>query len=38
MELQNKKVVVIGASQGIGFATSKLLVDKGAIVYMAAWK
>lgn len=36
MELRNKKVVIIGAGQGIGFATSKLLAEKGAIVFMAA--
>ncbi len=36
MELQGKRIVVIGASQGIGFETSKLLAQSGAIVYMAA--
>jgi NAD(P)-dependent dehydrogenase (short-subunit alcohol dehydrogenase family) len=36
MELQDKKIVVMGASQGIGFETSKLLAKNGAIVYMAS--
>jgi NAD(P)-dependent dehydrogenase (short-subunit alcohol dehydrogenase family) len=36
MELLGKKIAVIGASQGIGFETSKLLIKKGATVYMAS--
>jgi NAD(P)-dependent dehydrogenase (short-subunit alcohol dehydrogenase family) len=36
MELKDKKIVVIGASQGIGFETSKLLVQKGAEVIMVS--
>ncbi len=36
MELNGKKIVVMGASQGIGFETSKKLAQKGAIVYMAS--
>lgn len=36
MELEGKKIVVIGASQGIGFETSKFLAQKGAVVFMAS--
>jgi NAD(P)-dependent dehydrogenase (short-subunit alcohol dehydrogenase family) len=36
MELQGKRIVLIGASQGIGFETSKLLAQKGTIVIMAS--
>jgi NAD(P)-dependent dehydrogenase (short-subunit alcohol dehydrogenase family) len=36
MELQGKTIAVIGASQGIGFETSKLLAQKGAKVFMAS--
>jgi NAD(P)-dependent dehydrogenase (short-subunit alcohol dehydrogenase family) len=36
MEIQGKRIVIIGASQGIGFETSKLLAQKGAIVIMAS--
>jgi len=33
MEFENKIAVITGASSGIGKATRKLLVDKGAVVY-----
>ncbi|PWN06422.1 SDR family oxidoreductase [Rhodohalobacter mucosus] len=33
MDLKNKRVIVTGASSGIGTAFSKKLVDKGAVVY-----
>jgi NAD(P)-dependent dehydrogenase (short-subunit alcohol dehydrogenase family) len=36
MKLQDKRIVVIGASQGIGFETSKLLAQNGAMVFMAS--
>ena len=36
MEIQGKRIVIIGASQGIGFETSKLLAQKGAIVIMVS--
>jgi NAD(P)-dependent dehydrogenase (short-subunit alcohol dehydrogenase family) len=36
MELQGKKIVIVGASQGIGFETSKLLAQRGVVVYMAS--
>jgi NAD(P)-dependent dehydrogenase (short-subunit alcohol dehydrogenase family) len=36
MKLQGKKIVVIGASQGIGFETSRLLVQNGATVIMVS--
>ncbi len=36
MELKGKKIVVIGASQGIGFETSKLLAQNGAKVIMVS--
>lgn len=36
MSLQNKVVVIMGASSGIGAATAKLLASKGAKVTIAA--
>jgi NAD(P)-dependent dehydrogenase (short-subunit alcohol dehydrogenase family) len=36
MELKGKSIAVIGASQGIGFEISKLLIEKGAKVFMAS--
>jgi NAD(P)-dependent dehydrogenase (short-subunit alcohol dehydrogenase family) len=36
MKLQDQRIVVIGASQGIGFETSKLLAQQGADVIMVS--
>ena len=36
MSIQNKVVIITGASSGIGAATAKLLASKGAKVVLAA--
>lgn len=36
MEVKNKVVIVTGSSEGIGFATAKLLASKGATVVLSA--